>query len=240
MDGGEQVSSKIDLTQMAPKRRRMMDMVLFLGGLREEAAIPLSKVNEELNNLKNELDPLIEDILSFPESYLSEFLEVFKRTGLMDSITDKGIISEAISSLESATSSTSSESVAELSELLKARYEKLESKLEKYNGNLVSATVDLAKDWRSDRVLRRLDAMLVVVDEENSYMLSGNGDVISSDDGIMAIGSGGNFALSAARALIRHSPLSASDIVRESLKIASETCIYTNDQIVVEELRPAK
>jgi len=121
-----------------------------------------------------------------------------------------------------------------------ALYEKLESKLEKYNGNLVNATVDLAKDWRSDRVLRRLDAMLLAVDAENSYMLSGAGDVIASDDGVVAIGSGGNYALAAAKSLVKHSSLSASDIVRESLKIASEICVYTNDQIVVEELRPAK
>ncbi len=119
-------------------------------------------------------------------------------------------------------------------------YEKLEGKLEKYNGNLVNATVDLAKDWRSDRVLRRLDAMLVVVDDDSSYMVSGNGDVISADDGIIAIGSGANYALSAARALSKHSSLSASDIVKEALKIASEICIYTNDQIVIEELNPAK
>ncbi len=119
-------------------------------------------------------------------------------------------------------------------------YEKLEGKLEKYNGNLVNATVDLAKDWRSDRVLRRLDAMLVVVDDDNSYMVSGNGDVISADDGIIAIGSGANYALSAARALSQHSSLSASDIVKEALRIASEICIYTNDQIVIEELNPAK
>jgi len=118
-------------------------------------------------------------------------------------------------------------------------YEKLESKLEKYNGNLVNAAVDLAKDWRSDRVLRRLDAMLVVVDDKNSYMVSGNGDVISSDDGIIAIGTGGNYALAAAKALIQYSSLSAADIVKESLRIASDICIYTNDQIVVEELHPA-
>ncbi len=121
-----------------------------------------------------------------------------------------------------------------------ALYERLESKLEKYNGNLINATVDLAKDWRSDRALRRLDAMLLVVDAENSYMVSGTGDVISSDDGIIAIGTGGNYALSAAKALAQHSSLSASDIVKESLKIASEICVYTNDQIVVEELCPAK
>lgn len=119
-------------------------------------------------------------------------------------------------------------------------YERLEGKLEKYNGNLVNAAVDLAKDWRSDRVLRRLDAMLAVVNAEHSYLISGNGDVISADDGIIAIGSGGNYALAAARALCRHSTLSASEIVREALKITSEICIYTNDQIIVEELSPAR
>jgi len=119
-------------------------------------------------------------------------------------------------------------------------YERLEGKLEKYSGNLVTAVADLAKDWRLDRVLRRLDALLVVVDDEHSYMVSGTGDVISADDGLIAIGSGGNYALAAARALTRHSSLSASDIVKESLRIASEICVYTNDQITVEELRPAK
>lgn len=119
-------------------------------------------------------------------------------------------------------------------------YEKLEGKLEKYNGNLINATVDLAKDWRSDRILRRLDAMLVVADADSSYMLSGTGDVISADDGIIAIGSGANYALAAARALSQYSSLSASDIVKEGLRIASEICIYTNDQIIVEELNPAE
>lgn len=115
-------------------------------------------------------------------------------------------------------------------------YERLENKLEKYNGNLVNAAVDLAKDWRSDRILRRLDAMLAVVDAENSYIISGNGDVISADDGIIGIGSGGNYALASARALVRYSTLSAIEIVKESLKITSEICIYTNDQIHVDEL----
>ena len=119
-------------------------------------------------------------------------------------------------------------------------YEKLEGKLEKYNGNLINATVDLAKDWRSDRVLRRLDAMLVVVDKDNSYIVSGNGDVISADDGVTAVGSGASYAVSAARALVKHSSLSASEIVKEALRITSEICIYTNDQIVIEELDPAK
>jgi ATP-dependent HslUV protease, peptidase subunit HslV len=115
-------------------------------------------------------------------------------------------------------------------------YERLENKLEKYNGNLVNAAVDLAKDWRSDRILRRLDAMLAVVDAENSYIISGNGDVISADDGIIGIGSGGNYALASARALVRYSTLSALEIVKESLRITSEICIYTNDQIHVDEL----
>jgi ferredoxin/DNA-binding MarR family transcriptional regulator len=120
------VSSKIELDQMAPKRRRMMDMVLALGGLKEEAAIPLSKVNEELASLKNELDPLVEDILSFPEVYLKEFLDVFSRANLGESIKNKGILSEAISNLDTAISNTGSESLAELSKLLKALLEKLE------------------------------------------------------------------------------------------------------------------
>ena len=119
-------------------------------------------------------------------------------------------------------------------------YEKLEEKLDKYNGNLVNATVDLAKDWRSDRVLRRLDAMLVVADKDNSYMVSGAGDVISTDDGILAAGSGASYAMAAARALIRHSSFGASDIVKEALRIASEICIYTNDQIVIMELKSAR
>ncbi len=121
-----------------------------------------------------------------------------------------------------------------------ALYERLEGKLEKYSGNLISAVGDLAKDWRVDKVLRRLDAMLVVVDAENSYMVSGTGDVLSSDDGILAVGSGANYAIAAARALIKYSSLSAAEIVKESLRITSEICIYTNDRIVVEEISPAK
>ncbi|MBD3181472.1 ATP-dependent protease subunit HslV [Candidatus Poribacteria bacterium] len=120
-----------------------------------------------------------------------------------------------------------------------ALYEKLENNLDKYNGNLVNATVELAKEWRSDRVLRRLEAMLAVADRDHSYVISGSGDIISADDGILAIGSGGNFALAAAKVLVRHSTLTAPEIVREALKIASEICIYTNDQILVEELGPA-
>jgi len=119
-------------------------------------------------------------------------------------------------------------------------YEMMANKLEKSNGNLVNAVWDLAKDWRLDRTLRRLEAILAVVDAENSFMISGNGEVISPDDGIIAIGSGGNYAMAAARAMCRYSTLSAPEIVREALKIASEICIYTNDRIIVEELNPAE
>jgi ATP-dependent HslUV protease subunit HslV len=116
-------------------------------------------------------------------------------------------------------------------------FDKFESKLQEYNGVLRRAAVELAKDWRTDRVLRRLEAMLVVADAESSLLLSGVGDVIEPDDGILAIGSGGNFALSAARALMRHNPgLSARQIAEASLKIASELCVYTNDQFIIEEL----
>ncbi len=116
-------------------------------------------------------------------------------------------------------------------------FDKFESKLQEYNGVLRRAAVELAKDWRTDRVLRRLEAMLIVADAESSLLLSGVGDVIEPDDGILAIGSGGNFALSAARALLRHNPgLSARQIAEASLKIASELCVYTNDQFIIEEL----
>jgi ATP-dependent HslUV protease subunit HslV len=116
-------------------------------------------------------------------------------------------------------------------------FDKFESKLQEYNGVLRRAAVELAKDWRTDRVLRRLEAMLVVADAESSLLLSGVGDVIEPDDGILAIGSGGNFALSAARALMRHNPgLSARQIAEASLKIASELCVYTNDQFIIEDL----
>ncbi len=116
-------------------------------------------------------------------------------------------------------------------------FDKFESKLQEYNGVLRRAAVELAKDWRTDRVLRRLEAMLIVADAESSLLLSGVGDVIEPDDGILAIGSGGNFALSAARALLRHNTgLSARQIAEASLKIASELCVYTNDQFIIEEL----
>ena len=115
-------------------------------------------------------------------------------------------------------------------------FEKFEEKMERYPGNLSRAAVELAKDWRSDRYLRRLEALLAVADQEHLYMLSGTGDVIEPDDDIVAIGSGGAYALSAARALKDHSTLSAPEIVRKALEIAGEICIYTNRNITVLEL----
>lgn len=114
--------------------------------------------------------------------------------------------------------------------------ERFEIKLEAYTGDLGRASVELAKDWRSDRMLRRLDALLIVANKENIYLLSGEGDVIEPDDGIAAIGSGGPFALAAARALLKHTKLSPADIVKEAMTIAASICIFTNDQIIVEEL----
>ena len=115
-------------------------------------------------------------------------------------------------------------------------FEKFESKLEKYHGNIARAAVELAKDWRTDRVLRRLEALLIVVDKEHSFILSGSGDVIEPEGGAAAIGSGGPFALSAARALLQYSNLDAKTIAQEAMKIAAEICIYTNENITVEEL----
>jgi ATP-dependent HslUV protease subunit HslV len=115
-------------------------------------------------------------------------------------------------------------------------FEKLEEKLERYPGNLTRACVELAKDWRTDRYLRRLNALLIVADRDRLFLVSGEGDVIEPDDEIVAIGSGGSFALAAARALKAHSDLSAPDIVRRALEIAGEICIYTNQQISVLEL----
>lgn len=114
--------------------------------------------------------------------------------------------------------------------------ERFEHKIEQYNGNLQRAAVELAKDWRQDKALRKLEAFLIVMDKKETLVLSGSGEVIEPDDDIAAIGSGGNYALSAARALKRHSNLSAKEIAHESLKIASEICVYTNDNIRVEEL----
>jgi len=115
-------------------------------------------------------------------------------------------------------------------------FERFEAKLEQHQGNLLRAAVELAKDWRTDRMLRRLEALLIVVDKEYSLIVSGTGDVVEPDDGIIAIGSGGSFALAAARALVKYSDLDVKTVVEESMKIASEICIYTNDNIIIEEL----
>jgi ATP-dependent HslUV protease subunit HslV len=117
-------------------------------------------------------------------------------------------------------------------------FERLEEKLERYPGNLTRAAVELVKDWRTDRYLRRLDAMLVVADRDQILLVSGNGDVIQPDDDIAAIGSGGSFALAAARAMVRTTELSAAEIAREAIQIAGEICIYTNTDIKVLELAP--
>jgi len=114
--------------------------------------------------------------------------------------------------------------------------DKFEKKLEEYSGHLRRAAVELAKDWRTDRVLRRLEALLVVADEESTLLISGSGDVIESDDGITAIGSGGNYALAAARALVKHTDLDARIIAEEAMYAAAAICVYTNEQIIVEEL----
>ena len=115
-------------------------------------------------------------------------------------------------------------------------FEHFEGKLEKHRGNLTRAAVEMAKDWRTDKMLRRLEAMLIVADKENFLLLSGTGDVIEPDDGILAIGSGGMFALSAAKALVSHSNLSAREIVEEAMKITETICIYTNSHLTIEEL----
>ncbi len=115
-------------------------------------------------------------------------------------------------------------------------YEKFEEKLERYPGNLARAAVELAKDWRSDRVLRRLEALLVVADKEHGFVLSGTGELIEPDDGILAIGSGGSYALAAARALLAGTPLSPREIVQRSLEITADICIYTNSHITILEL----
>ena len=115
-------------------------------------------------------------------------------------------------------------------------FERFEGKLEKYSGNLVRAAVEMAKDWRTDRMLRRLEALLAIADKENSLLISGNGDVIEPENGLIAIGSGGPFAQAAAMAYLDGTELDAEDIVRKSLKIASDICIYTNDNIIIETL----
>jgi ATP-dependent HslUV protease subunit HslV len=115
-------------------------------------------------------------------------------------------------------------------------YEKLEDKLSKYSGSLTRAAVELAKDWRTDKMLRRLEALLIAADEEKTLLISGNGDVIDPEDGVAAIGSGGSFALSAARALHRNTDKPAEEIAREAMSIASEICVYTNDELSVEKI----
>ncbi|MFM9277325.1 ATP-dependent protease subunit HslV [Paenibacillus jiagnxiensis] len=116
-------------------------------------------------------------------------------------------------------------------------FEKFEGKLEEHHGNLQRAAVELAKDWRQDRILRKLEALMIVMDKSGMLLISGGGEIIEPDDDVLAIGSGGNFALAAARALKRHgSGLEAADMAREALQVASEICVYTNSNIIVEEL----
>lgn len=115
-------------------------------------------------------------------------------------------------------------------------FERFENKLQEHHGNLQRAAVELAKDWRKDRALRHLEALLVVADAKGTFLISGNGDVIEPDDGVCAIGSGGAFALSAARALAKHTKLGAKDVAQEAMRIASEICIYTNENFTLEEL----
>jgi ATP-dependent HslUV protease subunit HslV len=118
-------------------------------------------------------------------------------------------------------------------------FERFEQKLEHVNGNLRRAAVELAKDWRTDRYLRRLEALMIVADLDALLIVSGTGDLIEPEDGVAAIGSGGNFALAAARALVRHATLEPRRIVEESLRIAAGICVYTNEQIAIEELGPS-
>jgi ATP-dependent HslUV protease subunit HslV len=113
---------------------------------------------------------------------------------------------------------------------------RFETKLEQYQGQLERAAIELSKDWRTDKYLRSLEALLIVADKNDAFLISGKGDVISSDDGLLAVGSGSNFALAAARALMKHTELTAREIAEESLRIAGEICIYTNSEIVLEEL----
>ena len=117
-----------------------------------------------------------------------------------------------------------------------ALFSRFESKLEQYHGNLSRGAVELAKDWRTDRSLRHLEAVMIVADEKATFLISGTGDLIEPDDGIVGIGSGGAFAAAAARALIKYTQLSARDIAQEAMQIAAKICIYTNDNISIEEL----
>jgi ATP-dependent HslUV protease, peptidase subunit HslV len=115
-------------------------------------------------------------------------------------------------------------------------FARFENKLQEFHGNLPRAAVELAKDWRTDRSLRHLDALLLVADTKNTFLLSGNGDVIEPDDGVCAIGSGGNYAVAAARALVKNSRMSAKDVAQEAMRIASEICIFTNANFSIEEV----
>jgi ATP-dependent HslUV protease subunit HslV len=117
-----------------------------------------------------------------------------------------------------------------------ALFTRFESKLEEYRGNLSRAAIELAKDWRMEKSLRQLDALLIVANTETSLLISGTGDVVEPDDGILAIGSGGSFALAAARALVKHTDLDARTVAEEALRIAADICVYTNAEIMVEEL----
>ena len=117
-----------------------------------------------------------------------------------------------------------------------ALFARFEAKLDEFRGNLSRAAIELAKDWRLDKAFRRLEALLIVADKDSAFLISGTGDVIEPDDGILAIGSGGPFALAAARALMRHTEMSAQEIAREAMSIASGICVFTNDQITLEEL----
>ena len=117
-----------------------------------------------------------------------------------------------------------------------ALFSRFETKLEEFRGNLSRAAVELAKDWRTDKSLRYLEAVLIVADEKNSFLISGTGDLIEPDDGILAVGSGANYALAAARALREHTKMSAKEIVTEAMQIASRICIFTNSEITAEEL----
>lgn len=119
-------------------------------------------------------------------------------------------------------------------------FDRFDQKLEQYNGNLLRSAVELTKDWRTDRVLRHLEALMIAVNQDNSLIISGNGDVIEADDDVMAIGSGGPYALAAARALLRYSDLTSTQIAKEAMKIAAEICIYTNDQVTIEEIEIEK
>lgn len=117
-----------------------------------------------------------------------------------------------------------------------ALFSRFEAKLEEYRGNLPRAAIELAKDWRLDRSLRRLEALLIVADKDNSFLISGTGDVVEPDDGIIAIGSGGAYALAAARALVKNTELTAKELAQEAMAVSSDICIYTNNKITIEEL----